>query len=490
MTENDNQTQVQTDTPKKRMKRRIRLKKEYYRNVGIGCIFIILAGYAFGCFYYHDKFMAQTTINGISVSGLSPLKATQKIENTIQNQSLTLIFSDGEKETITQQDCGIVFNTQNDISQSLKKQNTFLWFIHYFTKTNITIDNLFTVQQQTLQKKISSLTHLSSQQIEPIDAKVTYKDQNFTITKESYGSKINQEQLIKAILQAFSEQKTEINVQDVHGYEEPKVLSTDQKLQKLCELAKQYCNASITYQTTTGDVVLDGNTLIEWISIDEKGNYYYSEEEFKKQANAFVKELAKKINIIGKSKTFTGAQGQKTVSGGNYGYRLNQDKEVSGLLADIKAGKHTTRKPIVTGIQAAYENGGLGQTFVEIDMSKQHMWLIKNGKVVLESDVVTGLPSDPNKKTPAGTYYIYFMQRNRVLRGEIQANGKPEYETPVAYWMAFNGGIGLHDASWQSRFGGNVYYTKGSHGCVNLPKNIAASLYDMVKVNIPVVCYY
>lgn len=62
------------------------------------------------------------------------------------------------------------------------------------------------------------------------------------------------------------------------------------------------------------------------------------------------------------------------------------------------------------------------------------MWLIKNGKVVLESDVVTELPSDPNKKTPAGTYYIYFMQRNRVLRGEIQANGKPEYETPVAYW--------------------------------------------------------
>lgn len=73
-----------------------------------------------------------------------------------------------------------------------------------------------------MQKKISSLTHLSSQQIEPIDAKVTYKDQNFTITKESYGSKINQEQLIKAILQAFSEQKTEINVQDVHGMKNQK----------------------------------------------------------------------------------------------------------------------------------------------------------------------------------------------------------------------------------------------------------------------------
>ena len=123
-------------------------------------------------------------------------------------------------------------------------------------------------------------------------------------------------------------------------------------------------------------------------------------------------------------------------------------------------------------------------------MTKQHFWMHKNGKIVLESDIVTGLPSDPNRKTPAGTYYIYFMQRNRVLRGQIQADGKPEYETPVAYWMAFNRGIGLHDATWQSKFGGNVYYSRGSHGCINLPLNIAAALYDMVKVNTPVVCYY
>ncbi|MFR1295816.1 MAG: L,D-transpeptidase [Coprobacillus cateniformis] len=111
-------------------------------------------------------------------------------------------------------------------------------------------------------------------------------------------------------------------------------------------------------------------------------------------------------------------------------------------------------------------------------------------KLFLESDIVSGLPSDPHKKTPAGTYYIYFMQLNRTLRGEIQADGKPEYETPVAYWMAFNGGIGLHDATWQSRFGGDVYYTRGSHGCINLPLKVAAELYDMVKVNTPVVCYY
>ena len=236
--------------------------------------------------------------------------------------------------------------------------------------------------------------------------------------------------------------------------------------------------------------MLDGNDLIQWLSIDEKGNYYYDEDEFKKQATAFVKDtLAPKINIIGKSKTFKGANGTRTVSGGNYGYKLNQSKEVTGLLSDIKAHKKETRSPSVTGVQASYSNGGLGNTFVEIDMTKQHMWFIKNGNVVLESDCVTGLPTS-DRITPGGTYYVYFMQRNRVLKGQIQADGKPEYETPVAYWMAFNRGIGLHDATWQSSFGGDRYKTHGSHGCINLPLNVAASLYSQLKVNIPVVCYY
>ena len=112
------------------------------------------------------------------------------------------------------------------------------------------------------------------------------------------------------------------------------------------------------------------------------------------------------------------------------------------------------------------------------------------GMLFLQSDIVSGLPSDPDKRTPGGTYYIYFMQRNRTLIGEIQEDGKPEYETPVAYWMAFNGGIGLHDATWQSAFGGDRYKTYGSHGCINLPLDVAASLYSQLSVNIPVVCYY
>ena len=55
--------------------------------------------------------------------------------------------------------------------------------------------------------------------------------------------------------------------------------------------------------------------------------------------------------------------------------------------------------------------------------------------------------------------------------------------------MPFNGGIGLHDASWRSKFGGDIYVRGGSHGCINLPKNKAAELYNRIQKGCPVVVH-
>ena len=63
------------------------------------------------------------------------------------------------------------------------------------------------------------------------------------------------------------------------------------------------------------------------------------------------------------------------------------------------------------------------------------------------------------------------------------------YATPVKYWMPFNGNIGMHDASWRKEFGGEIYRTNGSHGCINLPEEIAETIYGYVEQGFPVVCY-
>ena len=109
--------------------------------------------------------------------------------------------------------------------------------------------------------------------------------------------------------------------------------------------------------------------------------------------------------------------------------------------------------------------------------------------MVLSSGCVTGNPNKGNA-TPSGIYRIYNKQSPSILRGQIDPKtGKREYETPVTYWMPFNGGIGLHDANWQSSFGGERYLSNGSHGCVNLPESIAATIYSRVSIGTPVILY-
>ncbi|MDE6851498.1 MAG: L,D-transpeptidase, partial [Lachnospiraceae bacterium] len=118
----------------------------------------------------------------------------------------------------------------------------------------------------------------------------------------------------------------------------------------------------------------------------------------------------------------------------------------------------------------------------EVDLTGQRVFFVKNGKKVLETDCVTGNEARGNG-TPQGTYGITYKQRDATLKGET-------YRTPVDYWMPFNGGIGLHDADWRSRFGGTLYKYSGSHGCVNLPPAAAAKLFGMLEKGTPVICYY
>ena len=75
------------------------------------------------------------------------------------------------------------------------------------------------------------------------------------------------------------------------------------------------------------------------------------------------------------------------------------------------------------------------------------------------------------------------------MRGKKLPNGRYEYQSHVNYWMPFNGGIGLHDATWRSKFGGDIYVTSGSHGCINLPKDKAEKIYDIIDKNMPIIVY-
>jgi hypothetical protein len=119
-------------------------------------------------------------------------------------------------------------------------------------------------------------------------------------------------------------------------------------------------------------------------------------------------------------------------------------------------------------------------TYADVNLTTQKMFFVKDGVKVLETDIVTGAPS---MATPPGTFRVQGKSSPAVLVG-------PGYRSPVTYWMAFNGGIGFHDATWQSSFGGKRYLTNGSHGCINMPLAAAKTLYAYLSIGDTVRVHY
>lgn len=456
-------------------------------------VLVLLIVYLAGMLYYNDKFLNGTMVNGSDVGGMTLQKANDQLSKKVNGQSLKLIFNDGQNEVLQSAQLGVSYNKDNSLNQLMKNQNKWAWFIGFFKNEKNTLTDLIQISDENLTNGIASMEHAKEEnQIAPTDAYIQYKDGSFSIIEETLGSKFNIEELVKNIKVALSEGKQQLDVTKANGYVKPQVYKDDQDLNNQLKAANEYCLSAITYTTPKGkEIALDGSTLITWLSKQDDGSYTKDESVFKEKLTAFVKELASQYNSIGATRTFTGKDGQShTVSGGTYGFRVSTDSEVSALLKMINENKsENNRIPEHTGQLPSGENGGLGTTYLEINITKQHLWFVKEGSVVLESDFVSGKESDPTRLTPSGTYYIYNKERNRVLRGTKQPNGKYEYESPVSYWMPFNKGIGLHDASWRSTFGRDIYINSGSHGCINLPTGFAGSLYSQIYVNLPVVVY-
>lgn len=225
------------------------------------------------------------------------------------------------------------------------------------------------------------------------------------------------------------------------------------------------------------DVIYVKDYVKNWVSIS--GNEIYFDEEAVKE---FVRSLAKKYDTFGISRQFKTHDGEEiTVKGGTYGWWMDRQSEIDGLIAALKNGEQGQRTPEYYSTAAQYGKNDIGNTYIEADLTKQHLWVYEEGVVVEEADFVSGNISK-GFGTHTGTYGITYKERNATLAGQ-------GYSSPVAYWMPFNENEGLHDAKWRNEFGGEIYLRDGSHGCLNLPPEKAAAIYERVYKNEPVIVY-
>ena len=439
--------------------------------------------------FFMSHFLVNTTINGKDFSGKTVADVESYLESQVEGYQLKLIEQDNETDIISGSDISLVYVKNNDVEKALEDQSQLLWIASFFSKSNTDITVGVEYDEAALDAKIQTIKAVTGEQTEPTSAHPEYDGNSFVVAAETFGSAVDLEKLSSKIKEYISSFKPQLNLLDEKCYDMPKYTSESPEVQAACDTMNQYLKASITY-TMDEDVVVDKELISTWLSYDENMNVTFNEDAVKK----WMREFGSKYDTVGKTRSITTPGGKTAeVSGGTYGWSVDEKKEAENLINSIKKGEVTSREPAYEQKAASRSAQDWGTTYVEVDLSAQHMWYIVDGSVALETDVVTGLASDPNRATPQGVYSILEMMRNKTLIGETDpSTGKPIYETPVSYWMRVTWtGIGFHDASWQSSFGGTRYQTSaGSHGCINMPVDKAGSLYSMLSVGTPVVMHY
>lgn len=448
--------------------------------LGIICIFSILLVIYFGLtVYFVNHFYFRSEINSIDVSGKTVEEAETAVKSSLQNYTLTLKERGGKNEQINASDAGLKINSDEDFSKLKSEQNPFKWVIALVSIKDTKMTVGLSYDKTLLSGQVDKLSCFKSDNIEePKNASFKYEGNNYVIVKEVKGNKVNKDALYSNAVNSMLKGETEINLEAMNCYINPEYNSKSQKTIEDKDMLNKYVASKITYNSRGKTETLDGSTINMWLNVDNNMQITFDQKKVKD----YVGTLSKTYDTVGTARSFATSSGNTiSVSGGDYGWSVNVNKETQNLINNIKDGKAITKEPAYSQTAVASGNNDIGNTYIEINLEKQHLWFYKNGSLVVDGDVVSGNVS-LGHATPAGVYYVKYKERNAILKGQ-------DYASPVSFWMPFNGGIGVHDATWRSTFGGDIYLTNGSHGCVNAPYTLANTIFDNIDAGTPVVCY-
>lgn len=429
--------------------------------------------------FFTKHFFFNTIINGENYS-VSAVNAVQNgFLDTSSQYVLTINGRDGLTDTITAADIALRVEFDHEFEDIMEGQEAFLWPKSVFQETEYNVDTLVTYSREALSKKIDTLCFFESENIrQPQDAYLSdYTENGYQIIPEEKGTVLDRQKIYCAVEEAVSLLEESIDLDAAECYMNARITSEDRALQKECEELNRITGVTITYTFGEDTEVLDGSIIKDWITMDNSTMDLDSE-----LVREYVNGLSRKYDTWGKKREFQTTNGEViTITEGAYGWWMNRADETQELIEQIKSGISGERTPVYRAEAAQYGDDDIGDTYVEIDLTSQHLWVYKDGALVEESDFVSGNVSK-GYSTPVGVYGITYKERDATLRGAT-------YASHVDYWMPFNGNVGMHDASWRSSFGEDIYLRNGSHGCVNLPPKKAKVIYEYVEKGEPVIVY-
>ncbi len=454
------------------------MKKKLWKGCGIAAL-VLLSAYLLTAAFFYERMMPGTYVNNIDVSLIS----RSEVENFLNTHSvsdycLTVTDIHGENTAIQAEDIGLKeqYHTEN-----LAWQNPLLFPWYMWTGSNMTVNYDIVFDEEKLaaivQEKL--LTPGEAGYTAPRNAYVSdyIYGSGYIMVPPDDGDTPIPEKVQSVVQEAVYAESAALNLQDMDCYEKAEIREDDPELLRLLAQKQSEVSAVITYQFGSETRVVNSDVYYPWLTVHEDG----TKELDKAAVRAYVDALKEETDTAGTTRDFVTADGRTVQVTGPFGYKMSAKKETAQLMADILSGEQITREPIYTRVGIQRDAPEYGSSYVEVDLTKQKVYLFVDGQQILETDCVTG-NARRRMNTPEGIYSMTYKAKNAILRG-------PGYATHVNYWMPFNKGIGLHDATWRNKFGGEIYARNGSHGCVNLPLEAAKTIYEYVGKGFPVICH-
>lgn len=448
------------------------------KKVTSGVIFIIapilIAFYFIGSFYYKDKFPKNVYVNQVNIGGLNLVKADKKLRKADLWDKITIKSDSEEFLEIEAEEIDYKYIGTDGLDEIFREENEQNWFLARFNKSAYTADVLSDYNKDTIKTLIDGIPELDKKLS---DANIIYSDSSnsFIIEAHSYEIKITKDELFDLVVDSIEKKEEEVNLEKY--IEQPTIFDDNKSLIASKDKANEYLKMKIKYDFGDREELIDRSILKDFFTFN--GTELDIDRE---EVKDYVVKLARKYDTFASNRRFRTSKGEIiTTNGGSYGWLIHRGKTVDDLIEHIKSGQDKIIEPIYSYEALIRNSDDIGDSYVEIDLKEQMVYVYIKGKLKVQTETVTGNMAKGND-TPTGVYPVNYKERDAVLKGE-------DYASPVNYWIPFNKNIGLHDASWRSEFGGDIYENNGSNGCVNLPVNTAKTIFDLIYPGMPVIVY-
>lgn len=460
----------------------------------LAAVLLLLAiVYFVGVGYFKTHFLPNTVVDGMNCKYMTAGELTRILDKNknayvfqVLGRDMTTEQSGALMGELTYRDIGFQYTNLEEFAQTVfDHQKPYQWPLAYLrNKEEFTYEPEFSFDEERVKDNLSEWSGFQKNSMTaPKNAYIkgySAESKHYEIAEETAGTVMDTDKAAELILQAIADKETSVDLDKAGCYSSANIDRGNAYLNQIVTEANELLRANITYNWYGAEVKLDADTIQEWIGMNA-GHAYLKEESVAE----FVSGQAEAHDTYGDEKAFHTALGATVVlPSKKYGWKTDVEAETAELLQLILEGKEEERVPVASITASSMGENDIGDSYVEADLTNQHLYVFVEGEIVLETDFVSGtLNSTKDCVTPEGIFSVVYKKRNAILRG-------PNYASPVSYWMPFYGNYGMHDATWRRSFGGDIYKRNGSHGCINLPKSAAKEIYDIVDKGFPVICYY